>query len=139
MVKFKFRLQRLLDHRRFLEKSAKDAWLRQKAEKLQAEEELAEMRAKMSQLASQTVSHFNDLVQQQHAMSRMESLEKSFLAAIAVLENEEEAAYRVWLNAKQDAEAIDKLREKAREFWLKEMERKEQADLDEWAVMRRAA
>lgn len=139
MAKFKFRLQRLLDHRRFLEKSAKDAWLKQRAEKVQAEEELSEMRAKRNQLASQTVTQFSDLIQQQHALSRLESLEKSFMAAIAVLENEEEAAYRVWMNAKQDAEAIEKLREKAKEFWDKEMERREQAELDEWAVMRRAA
>jgi flagellar protein FliJ len=139
MAKFKFRLQRLLDHRRLLEKSAKDAWLKQRAEKVQAEEELSEMRAKRNQLASQTVTQFSDLIQQQHALSRLESLEKSFMAAIAVLENEEEAAYRVWMNAKQDAEAIEKLREKAKEFWDKEMERREQAELDEWAVMRRAA
>lgn len=139
MAKFKFRLQRLLDHRRFLEKSAKDAWLKQKAEKLQAEEELAAMRVKRSQLASQTVHDLSHMVQQQHALSRMESLERAFLAALSVLENEEEAAYQVWMNAKQDAEAIDKLREKAKEFWLKEMERREQAELDEWAVMRRAA
>jgi flagellar FliJ protein len=139
MAKFKFRLQRLLDHRRFLEKSAKDAWLKQRAEKVQAEEELSEMRAKRNQLASQTVTQFSDLIQQQHALNRLESLEKSFMAAIAVLENEEEAAYRVWMNAKQDAEAIEKLREKAKEFWDKEMERREQAELDEWAVMRRAA
>lgn len=139
MAKFKFRLQRLLDHRRFLEKSAKDAWLKQRAERVQAEEELAEMKAKRNQLASQTVTQFSDLIQQQHALSRLESLEKSFMAAIAVLENEEEAAYRVWMNAKQDAEAIEKLREKAKEFWDKEMERREQAELDEWAVMRRAA
>lgn len=139
MAKFKFRLQRLLDHRKFLEKSAKDAWLKQKAEKLQAEEELAAMRVKRSQLASQTVHDLSHMVQQQHALSRMESLERAFLAALSVLENEEEAAYRVWMNAKQDAEAIDKLRERAKEFWLKEMERREQAELDEWAVMRRAA
>ncbi len=139
MAKFRFRLQRLLDHRRFLEKSAKDAWLKQKAEKLNAEDELAAMIVKRNQLASRTVSHFNDLIQQQHALSRMESLERSFLAALAVLENEEEAAYRVWMNAKQDAEVIEKLREKAREFWSREAERLEQAELDEWAVMRRAA
>lgn len=139
MAKFKFRLQRLLDHRRFLEKSAKDAWMKQRAERVQAEEELALMKVKRNQLASQTVTQFSDLIQQQHALSRLESLEKSFMAAIAVLENEEEAAYRVWMNAKQDAEAIEKLREKAKEFWDKEMERREQAELDEWAVMRRAA
>lgn len=139
MAKFKFRLQRLLDHRRFLEKSAKDSWLRQRAEKLQAEEDLAAMKAKRNLLANQTVTQISDLIQQQHALSRLESLERSFLAAIAVLENEEEAAYRVWMTAKQDAEAIDKLREKAKEFWDKEMERREQAELDEWAVMRRAA
>ncbi len=139
MARFRFRMQRLLDHRRYLEKSAKEAWMLKRAEKLAGEEELELMKQKRRSLASETVSDFPQLVQQQHALSRMESLEKAFLAALAILANEEEAAYRVWMDRKKDAEAIDKLREKALDLWEKEQEKKEQAALDEWAVMRRTA
>ncbi len=130
-------MQRLLDHRRYLEKSAKDVWMLKRAERLAGEEELEQMRVKRRGLASETVMEFTQLVQQQHALSRMESLEKAFLAALAVLANEEEAAYSLWMIRKTDAEAIDKLREKALDQWEKEQEKKEQAALDEWAVMRR--
>lgn len=110
-----------------------------RAERLAGEEELEQMKRKRRSLASETVSDFSQLVQQQHALSRMESLEKAFLAALAVLANEEEAAYKAWMARKTDAEAIDKLREKALDLWEKEQEKKEQAALDEWAVMRRTA
>ena len=80
MAKFRFRMQRLLDHRRYLEKSAKDVWMLKRAERLAGEEELEQMRVKRRGLASETVMEFTQLVQQQHALSRMESLEKAFLA-----------------------------------------------------------
>ena len=139
MAKFNFRLRRLLDHRRYIEKSAKDAWMKKRADRLHGEDDLAAMKQKRSMLASETVREFSQLVQQQNALSRMESMEKAFLAALAVLVNEEEAAYKIWMVRKQEADAIEKLREKAFEVWEKEMERKEQAELDEWAVMRRVA
>lgn len=58
---------------------------------------------------------------------------------ISILLIEEDEARRVYLQARQDAEAIERLREKRYAEWLAEEDRLENLALDEWATQRRWA
>lgn len=139
MPRFQFRMQKLLDHRHRLEAAAKEAYLLARSRRLTAEEQLERMILDRSLLSLMTCSTLPELVQKEAALTRMENEEAHMKSAIAILLNEEEGGQKRYLEAKRDAEAIGKLRERALDLWQKEENKREQAEIDEWAVTRRAA
>jgi flagellar export protein FliJ len=72
-------------------------------------------------------------------MIRLDDEERFARTALTVMVNEEEAAERAWLLRRKELRSIELLREKDLTEWAYEQDRTEQAALDEWAVMRRAA
>jgi flagellar export protein FliJ len=132
-------MQRLLDYRRRLESQARDLYLGARARKVAAEDQLAEACQTRFNLTGRPCHTLEEMIQKEMAVARMQDQEREMRLVISVLANEEEVEKDKWLAAKRDADAIEKLKERDQEIWMKEQEKKEQDALDEWAVMRRAA
>lgn len=138
MAKFSFRLAKILELRRMEEDWARDAYMECQARRIVAEHERDRMIETMNRpiAAGQSMT---DLMALQAYRERLEDEVRAAAAAIAVLENEEESAKETWLERRRDAEALQKLRDKEFAEWMLEENRREQRDIDEWAVLRRAS
>lgn len=139
MPKFRFRLQKLLELRRIEEAEAKDAYLQAKSSRIEAEAEVDKLASRRHQIAEQQRYSINEMIAAQKYIHRLEDEEGHMRSALGVLLDEEESAKANWVARKQEAEAFEKLKEKEYEEWQREEARREQADLDEWAVQRRAS
>lgn len=139
MAKFRFRLEKLLDYRRHLEDAAKSAYMEARARRIDAEYDLQGI----AQTRATTLKHGLPCLEERRALhsyiSRLEDQERAQQSIISVLTDEEEQFRKSWLKAREDAEALQKLRDNEYDNWQLEVSRREQAELDEWAVLRRAA
>ena len=139
MKKFRFRLQKVLDYRLAVEETAKEAYLEARVARLAGEFELQRIKDARKELLFQPA----DCVQKRQdlalALEHSDDLQRLQGSLNQSLEEDEEAKRTEWLERKQEAEALSKLREKALDAYSLEEVRFEQKTLDEWASMRRAA
>ncbi len=135
---FAFRLQKVLDYRHLLEEEAKQKYLDCKAARLKQEAVLAHVRAERSRSFEQRVSDVNGYLEIHAQAAKFGDDEVLAKLALDVLCNEEDAAEEAWHARRRDLETLEKLREQAKEEWDLEQSRREQAELDEWVVMRRS-
>ena len=56
---------------------------------------------------------------------------------IAILRQDEDMMRNQWMAARRDAELLEKLKTKAKDEYDLDLSRFEQAELDEWTMMRR--
>ncbi len=139
MAKFNFRLQRVLDYRASLEEEAKRAY--QAAHASTAEEE-REIRAVHERRLGLLALETRDLDERQAVEQCVLSLDQSLRHHHTILDQlrfEEEKALARWVEARRSLLSIEKLRDKAWESWQLEETRREQREMDEFAVLRRAA
>ena len=137
MPAFAFSLQKVLDYRRLEEGWARDAFRAAQAARFEAEVDLEKLRARRQSFVADpnpSLDQRRDLEACHAALDRDEASARERLAA---READEAKAREEWRACRVSAEALAKLREAALEEWRKEEERREQADLDEWAVLRR--
>ena len=137
MPAFAFALQRVLDYRRLEEGWAKDALrlAREAREEVEAEVEAVRRRRRLATAhAAPTVAARIDL---EAYLTSLDAEEESAGNRLAILERDEDRAQGEWRACRVSAEALEKLRERALGEWRAEEARREQADLDEWAVLRR--
>ncbi|MBS1718828.1 MAG: flagellar FliJ family protein [Armatimonadetes bacterium] len=139
MAKFQFRLQRVLDFREMAEEWAKNDYLERRAARLLAEQERVQIAGERKNAIGRGAESLDARRNLEMLLSRYDEEEAIQLRIIAELEEEEERAAEVWREKKQELEAMVKLRDKALEEWTLEDTRREQAELDEWAVLRRKA
>lgn len=139
MRKFAFRLQSVLNYRLALEEEAERAYLSARAERLEAEavfDQIDRRRLELCKLAAPTL---DERICIERIYEKLDGQEREQRAIVQVLEIEEEKLRQAWLEARRETEVLRKLREKAWETWREEANRIEQAELDEWAVLRRTA
>jgi flagellar export protein FliJ len=139
MAIFDFRLQRVLEYREMQEGWAKEAYLAARSVRLQGEVELQQIRDERSYLLEHTPSDLNSRRDLEHRLALIEDRERAQHQILMVLGNEETNALAAWQNQKRELEMVKNLKESALEEFKLEESRREQAELDEWAVMRRAA
>lgn len=139
MIKFKFRLQKLLDYRRGLEEAAKTAYLESRARRIDAEYDLQGITQSKTTAVHKGLPCLQNRLALNAYLERLDDQFRAQQSVIAVLEGEEEQLRLAWIRAREEAEALQKLHDKELEAYNLEVTRKEQADLDEWAVLRRAA
>jgi flagellar protein FliJ len=137
MRKFDFRLQKVLEYRLSQEQEAKNAYLRAQAERVKAEQELGRIFDWRSKLLEESYCSIHDRISLELLLQTVEDKEHHQRTVIEVLEVDEQTAMEAWQEAKKELETLEKMREKAYEQWRHESERLEQAELDEWAVLRR--
>ncbi|MBS1709248.1 MAG: flagellar export protein FliJ [Armatimonadetes bacterium] len=139
MPRFRFRLQKLLDYRRLQEKWAKDAWLDAQRRRIDVERDIDAVRVERTGMMESKPLSLADHQALERYLTRLDDQERAHQALVAILEDEEEEARQAWLAARQEAHALEILREGALADWKKFEEREEQKALDEWAVLRRVA
>lgn len=137
MRKFAFHLQKVLDYRRLVEEWARDAYLEARVKRLEAEAELEAIRARREEALRSDASTVAERLDLERYLQRLDDEEQAQRTVIAVLEEEEEKARLEWMERKRDAEALQKLHDRRRAEHELEETRRQQAELDEWAVMKR--
>ena len=137
MPAFAFSLQRVLDYRRLEEEWAKEAFRLARAARHEAEEDVAEIRRRRVDLVAHDASSLAVRASLEVCHAALDNEEESAQNRLAILANDEGRAIDEWTACRVAAEALAKLRESAHEEWQREENRREQADLDEWAVLRR--
>ncbi len=139
MAKFKFRLETVRKVRDRAREEAKRAYLEAIARRVQAEAERDEIQQRLAAIASFPARDLSDRFSQDAMILRLTDDVSSQETVISLLVMEEEEAQRAYLLARQEAEAIERLREKRYAEWLAEEDRLENLALDEWATQRRWA
>jgi flagellar export protein FliJ len=138
MRRFAFRLQKVLEYRQLLEEQAKDAYVAAQSTRQGAEAGLAHIADRRRTMLLQVVEGIDGYRSLELALVRTDDDERAQRAALAVLEDEERQALQAWTARRMDLEALVKLRNRSLEEWQLEASRREQAELDEWAVTRRS-
>jgi len=136
---FKFRLQTVLDLRIGELENAERAYLLAKSKREDAEQDLEGVKQMLQSQRRQQRDSFQARLDAEAYTQRLEDESRAILTTIGVLEDEESRAMALWIDAKKEVKALEKLREKAYDEYNLELNRKEQAELDEWAVLRRSA
>lgn len=139
MAKFHFRLERVLEYRRLEESWAKEAYLDARMKRLECQATLHGIAARRSELLGIPAVTLEDHRSRELRLSVLDDQERAEEAALSVLLQEEERVMGAWHAKRQEVRALEKLREGAETEWRRAEERKEQAELDEWSVLRRAA
>jgi flagellar export protein FliJ len=134
MRKFQFTLQPLLSHRQRLEQTAKDAFLNKQSEILEMEALILGIARFRNDLLHTPILTLSDHQALEGRLQRADDEERMHQTALGVLRDESERLRLAWIGARQELEAVLKLREKAHAEWLYEAEREEQNALDEWAT-----
>lgn len=118
---------------------AKDTYLDAKSKRLEGEAVQIGLLQERTRLLESTITTIDDC---QVLDLRLTLLEDQILhqkLIVNVLLDEEAGAQKEWTNRRMETKALEELRGKAYEEWQLEMNRQEQAALDEWAVQRRVA
>lgn len=139
MRKFFFRLEKVLDYRRLTEEWAKDAYLQAQALRLEGDAVLSSICERRLALLFMPVLGVHERLGLEAMLERMDGEEAIQRRVIAELIEDEERAMAEWIERRREVEVLVKLRGREHDEWLLESNRREQAALDEWAVMRRAA
>lgn len=139
MKSFKFRLQRVLEYREAMEHWAQEAYLDTRVARLEGEATLLEVQNRRSATLQQSAGTLDERKLLEMTLHTLDDDERAKQTIVEVLRTEEEKALNVWHEKKRELETMVKLRDKAFEEWQLEATRKEQAELDEWSVLRRGA
>ena len=136
---FEFRLQKVLEYRERLEGFAKDAYLDARSSRLAAEATLLEIRGRRGNLLECTATDLDSRRALEATLLSLDDQERAEKLVLNVLIGEEETAMTAWIFAKRELESLVRLREAALKEYELEQNRQEQKELDDWAIMRRAA
>jgi flagellar export protein FliJ len=132
-------LQKVLDFREVQEDDAKQELLAKRAEVVTAERELAEISLRRSGVLETVTSSVVDRLLLEGRLEKLDFEERITASALEVLKDEASAAEDRWRERKRELQTMVKLRDRRLSEWQLDETRKEQAELDEWAVLRRPA
>jgi flagellar export protein FliJ len=136
-LKFRFRLQSVLDYRANQEDEAKQVYLTRRASRFEGESAITGLSTQRRSVLEQPAPSLPTRLGMEARLSKLDDEERFARTAVNVMLNEEEAAEVVWKQKRQALRSIELLKERELTEWTHDQERKEQAELDEWAVMRR--
>jgi flagellar export protein FliJ len=136
---FDFRLKKVLEYRRLTEEWAKEAYLEARTARLEAEIARMVIEKERHDLFNGTPRTINELLSREQRLELLQARHREQSIVIEVLIEDEARALAEWNARKQDVQALEKLHDKAFSEWMYEVNREEQAFLDEWTNGRRAA
>lgn len=139
MSEFQFRLQRVLEYRAMAEGWAKDAYLEARAARLEAVAGLEKIERQRGDLLKKPADALDARLAMQACLDKFEEDERQQNIVIEMLEMDEAKRKDEWTEARRELQVLEKLRETALAEWTLEENRREQKELDEWSVTRRAA
>lgn len=121
------------------EDAAKDAFIAAQSARNDQESEIRRLNDQRYAVVRVPADTLADRIHMQQSLDALDHKERAEKAVLSVLQTEEEKAQVEWNARRQAVKIIEKLMEKAEEEWKLSEERREQSELDEWAVTRRAA
>lgn len=121
------------------EEWAKDAYLEARAARLEGMAELDAIERRRGELLAQPAEGLDARLAMQTCLDKFDDDERQQRVVIEMLEIDEAKRKEEWTEARKELQVLEKLRDSAYSEWLLEENRREQRDLDEWSVMRRAA
>ncbi len=136
---FNFRLQTVLELRTVELETAEREYILAKSKREDAEQDFEGIKQMLQDQRRKPRVSFQARLDCEAYTQRLEDESRAILTTIGVLEDEESKAMSFWIEAKKEVKALENLREKAVDEYNLEQNRKEQAELDEWAVLRRSA
>ena len=139
MKTFKFRLQKVLEYREAMEQYAQNAYLDSRLARLEADAELLNVDDKRKAMIAGTGNDLSERLALEAKLIALADEEREKQIVAHLLTAEEEKALQNWHEKKRELDALVKLRDRALEEYLLDGTRREQAELDEWAVLRRQA
>ena len=139
MKRFSFRLQKVLDYRESMEHWAQEAYLDTRVARLEGEAALTDVGVRRQTALQAPAKSLEERLHLELTLQALDDDERAKATVVEVLKAEEVKAFDAWQEKKRELETMVKLRDKAREEWELEASRQEQAELDEWAVLRRGA
>lgn len=139
MPKFDFRLQKVLEYRELEEGWAKDAYVEARAARLEVEAEIMTIDTRREALLREPVLSLGDYRSLEGVIISMDDDERHARIRLGVLADEADKALAAWQTKHQEVEALRKMKDQAFSEWMLDENRREQAELDDWTVTRRAA
>ncbi|MBL8066463.1 MAG: flagellar FliJ family protein [Chthonomonadaceae bacterium] len=139
MAKFKFKLQKFLEYREWQVDRAKHEFSQAMARQLEVVHEIGQHALRFERALQGQPSDVPNRLALETYLGRLSEERRDMDTLLGILTDETNAAKERWLLAKRDFQAVEKLRDGARDEWELDQVRREQAELDEWAVTRRAA
>lgn len=139
MAKFSFRLQKVLEYRELQEEWAKKDYLTAQRARLEGDQQLAAVCQRRAEAMRYPTLGLADRIALERTLFALDDLEHQARLAQQVLLQDEAKALAAWTERRREVKALSSLKDKAFEQWDLDQRRKEQADLDEWAVLRRTA
>lgn len=139
MKKFRFRLQKVVEYRESMEQWAQEAYLETRIARLEAEEAVREVQRGRDEALARPASSLDERKHLELILLAIDDDERAKSTIASVLAGEEAKALEAWHEKKRELDTILKLRDKAYDEWNLDQSRREQAALDEWAVLKRGA
>lgn len=139
MARFVFRLRRVLEYRRMVEEWAERDFRDAQRQTREAEAECARISGRRRAATQAHPATLDERITLERYVERLGDELRAAEAGLAVLTEEEGRKRDVWIDRRRDAEALQKLHDKSLADWQVEQTRREQSEMDDWAVMRRAA
>lgn len=141
MARFKFKLQAVLENRKFLEENAENELALAQSELAKRQKVLEECRNEIKELKraqkkklSGGALNVNELVSLLEYSSVLSIRETNLIETIKQAELEVESRKEALIIARQNREALDKIREREHIKWRKSQLKAEQKLLDEMAI-----
>lgn len=139
MAKFKFRFEKVLQFRSDAAEAAKREFMEARARTLAQEAEKVKILERKAETLKRGGGGLADRLSLLAFVDRLDGETTEHDIVLGVLRDEEEAARQKWITARQEFEAIEKLRANQFEEWNLKLLAEEQKMLDEFAIMRRGA
>jgi flagellar FliJ protein len=139
LKQFNFRLQKVLEYRQLLETWAKEAYLDARTARLEAEIVLYGVAEQRKHMLESPVNTLDERQTLEIRLADLDDKERQQNTVLAILLTEEEKALEAWTEKRVELQALQKMHDKRFAEWQQEAERKVQAELDEWALRKRAA
>lgn len=118
-----------------IEESARESYLEARAARLGAERELARFAESKRLLVGCHCATLQDRIALEASLNWQDELEANQRIAIEVLHQEEAARRADWIQRRNDLKVLEKLRERAYDQWQIDERRREQREMDEFAVI----
>ncbi len=143
MRRFQFRLESVLHHRALIEGQKEQEYVRTQNRLLEIERKLAQLQQACEEVLQGRGGKTGERNFDIHAITNRERYLASLILRIESVEREIEAARTVMaearlamVKARQEREAVTKLREKAHAEYLAEQQKQEQDTLDDMTTLR---
>jgi len=118
---------------------AKDAYLEARAARLEAVAHLESIERHRGDLLTKPADSLDARLAMQACLDKLDDDERQQNVVIEMLELDEAKRKEEWTEARRELQVLEKLRESALAEWTLEENRREQKELDEWSITRRAA